>query len=32
MRNEFDDEVGREDIRKRKRGFNSKPDPSDEDY
>ncbi|MDR7815049.1 LCP family protein [Lacrimispora sp.] len=32
MRNEFDDELGREDIRKRKRGFNSKPDPSDEDY
>ncbi len=32
MRNEFDDEVGREDIRNRKRGFNSKPDPSDEDY
>ena len=32
MRNEFDDEVGREDTRKGKRGFNSKPDPSDEDY
>ncbi len=32
MRNEFDDEVSREDIRKRKRGFNSKPDPSDDDY
>ena len=32
MRNEFDDEAGREEIRKRKRGFNSKPDPSDEDY
>ena len=32
MRNEFDDEVGREDIRKRKRGYDSKPDPSDDDY
>ncbi len=32
MRNEFDDEVSREDIRKRKRGFDSKPDPSDDDY
>lgn len=32
MRNEFDDEVGREDMKNRKRGFNSKPDPSDEDY
>ncbi len=32
MRNEFDDEVSREDIRKGKRGFDSKPDPSDEDY
>jgi LCP family protein required for cell wall assembly len=33
MRNEFDDdEVGRENIRNRKRGFDSKPDPSDEDY
>jgi len=32
MRNEFDDEVGREDIRNRKRGYDSKPDPSDDDY
>ena len=32
MRNEFDDEAGREDIRIRKRGFESEPDPSDDDY
>ena len=33
MRNEFDDdEAGRENIRNRKRGFDSKPDPSDDDY
>ncbi len=32
MKNEFDDEVSRKDIRRGKRGFDSKPDPSDEDY
>ncbi|WP_077612256.1 LCP family protein [Clostridium sp. Marseille-P2415] len=32
MRNEFDDELNRDNIRKGRRGSNSKPDPSDEDY
>ncbi len=32
MRNEFDDELGRDNTRKGRRGFDSKPDPSDGDY
>lgn len=32
MRNEFDDELNRDINRKERRGFNSEPDPSDEDY
>lgn len=32
MRNEFDDELDRDTRKKGARGFNSEPDPSDEDY
>ncbi|MEY8354117.1 LCP family protein [Lachnospiraceae bacterium 54-53] len=32
MRNEFDDELNRDTSRKGRRGFDSEPDPSDEDY
>lgn len=32
MRNEFDDELNRDTRKKGARGFNSEPDPSDEDY
>ena len=32
MKNEFDDELSRDTRKKGARGFNSEPDPSDEDY